>query len=251
MSVVSNLGQLSASTTPFTQEVKRDDAASSADAAEQKLSDEFDEFMLLLTTQLQNQDPTEPMDTNQFTAQLVQFTGVEQAVDTNKNLEKLVALSESQQLNATVSYVGKQVEADGNALFLNDGEATMNFEIPAGAKTVTLAVIDEAGNAVYTEQLDPDVGRQSFTWNGENSFDKSQMPDGLYNYGLAITNYDGKAIEGTTYVTGKVTSARFDGDESILLLDGALEVPQSRVLSVSEITPTVETGTDLEEEITS
>ncbi|MGB1540522.1 MAG: flagellar hook assembly protein FlgD, partial [Rickettsiales bacterium] len=91
------------------------DANSKANQARSKLSGDFDTFLLLLTTQLQNQDPIEPLDTNEFTAQLVQFANVEQAIDTNSNLETMISMQQGTQINNAVNYIGNFVEAKGNS----------------------------------------------------------------------------------------------------------------------------------------
>ena len=96
------------------EKVKKESNPATSETARKSLSDNFDQFLLLLTTQLQNQDPTDPLDTNEFTSQLVQFSSVEQAVKTNTNLEKMLSLLQTSQLDTAVGYIGKAVEAKGN-----------------------------------------------------------------------------------------------------------------------------------------
>ena len=97
---------------------KSSDNGSITDSA--SLAETFDTFLTLLTTQLQYQDPLDPMDTNEFTSQLVEFTSVEQAMATNKKLDSLIALQNSMQINDAVGYIGKTVGADGIILMLQD-----------------------------------------------------------------------------------------------------------------------------------
>src|SRR3546814_13851877 len=92
------------------------------------LAETFDTFLTLLTTQLQHQDPLNPMDTNEFTSQLVEFTGVEQAISTNQKLDALIGLQADMQLNDAVGYIDKLVGADGIILMLQDGDSTITYD---------------------------------------------------------------------------------------------------------------------------
>lgn len=222
----------SAANNPSTEVLRRDDAEPASDAAKQKLADEFDEFMLLLTTQLQNQDPTEPLDTNQFTQQLVQFTGVEQSVQVNKNLERLIALNSSQQTDSAVNYIGKYVETDGNTGFLRDGKGAFSYDIPPGAQTASITIMDSVGRPVHTQTVEATAGEYSYGWDGVNSFDGTDMPDGAYSFGLAVRDINGNIIEGTTYTAGIVTSVALNGEQPVMTLNGVLDVDADDITSV-------------------
>ena len=102
-------------------------SGSSTSFATSSLAENFDTFLTLLTVQLQNQDPLDPLDTNEFTSQLVQFTAVEQAIATNNNLESLIGLTELSHAATRISYLGKEVEAPGSTSYLTDGKAEWSY----------------------------------------------------------------------------------------------------------------------------
>ncbi len=223
----------SAASNAATGSLRREDATlSEADETRESLADEFDEFLLLLTTQLQNQDPTEPLDTNQFTQQLVQFTGVEQSVETNKNLETLIALNSSQQTDSAVNYIGQFIETQGNSGFLDNGVASFSYDIPAGAQTASITVLDSVGRPVHTQTIEADEGEYTYGWDGVNSFDGTNSADGTYSFGLAIRDINGDVIEGNTFTSGVVTSVALDGEQPVLTLNGVLDVDADDILSV-------------------
>ena len=114
--------------------------------AEKTLSESFDTFLTLLTTQLRYQDPLEPMDSAEFTHQLVQFSQVEQSISTNTNLEKLLGYQGANQAVAAISYIGTSVEALSNALPLVDGSATMNYVLAEKAESARILIYDAAGD---------------------------------------------------------------------------------------------------------
>jgi flagellar basal-body rod modification protein FlgD len=195
----------------------------------QGIADNFDTFLQLLTTQLKNQNPLDPMDTNAFTQQLVQFSSVEQQLKTNDFLSALVtANSNSAQSNA-VSYIGKTVTAEGTRSELAKGRAVWNFAL-ADAANVKLTIRDAAGNIVYTEQGDLDAGAGTFEWNGTGN-DGSKAPDGTYTINMAGTDAEGRNVTITTQFAGVVTGVDFTGSEPVLLI-GASRVNLSGVTSV-------------------
>jgi flagellar basal-body rod modification protein FlgD len=232
---MSNLSMIDAISNPSTNVIDQDKSdVSKASTAKKKFTDDFDEFMLLLTTQLKNQDPTEPMDTNQFTQQLVQFASVEQAIASNENLEKLVALTSNQQINSAVSFVGKTVDAEGNVGFLEDSQAEFAYDIPAGASGVTLAVMDQNGTPVYSTTGPTTAGRHIFAWDGTNSFTGKKMPDGIYTFGVAARDAESNTLEVKTYTTGRVTGIAMDKEEMLLTIGGVFDVTMDKITSVRE-----------------
>src|SRR5665213_1469269 len=125
----------------------------------------FDTFLSLLTTQLKNQNPLDPLDTNQFTSQLVQFSSVEQQLKTNTFLQTLVQSSQNSAANAAVGYIGKTVTSSGVDSDLKNGQATWSFNLPQAAK-VTVTIKDASGNQVYTENGSLGSGLGQFNWDG-------------------------------------------------------------------------------------
>ncbi|MBT7666952.1 MAG: flagellar hook-basal body complex protein, partial [Rhodospirillaceae bacterium] len=126
--------------------------ATASGVADAKLADNFDTFLTLLTAQLEHQDPLEPMDANQFTDQLVQFTEVEQSIAANKNLEKLLALVGTNSTADAVSYLGKTVEAVGRTTSLTSGKADWRYHLPETAESTTVTITNAAGKLVYSTE---------------------------------------------------------------------------------------------------
>ena len=160
---------------------------SQADTARISVADTFDNFLKLLTTQLQHQDPLEPMDSTEFTQQLVQFTNVEQNIATNKNLEQLVALMQSGQAASAVGYLGNIVEMRGSETHLDDGQATWRYELPGPAESVTLAITDATGRLVWTGAGQQSLGSHDFVWDGNDNAG-NPLPEGSYALSITATN---------------------------------------------------------------
>ena len=198
--------------------------------AGQDLAENFDNFLMLLVAQLENQDPLDPMDTNEFTSQIVQFASVEQEIASNANLEQLIALQRSNQAAAAVGYLGKRIEAEGNTTALIDGLAEWNYGLPENAESVTLMVVDELGNQVFHTQGPTDLGAHKFVWNG---IDDSGNPvaDGLYTLSITATGSDGEAIASTMTVVGQVDGVETTGD-TVVLFVGPIGIPIEDVISI-------------------
>lgn len=158
-------------------------AASASSKATQQLAGNFDTFLTLLTTQLQNQDPMSPMDSNQFTQQLVQFSGVEQQINTNKNLESLVSLTQNRASADAVGYLGKSVTMSGGKGVLIDGAAKWTYGLDSKAKDNTITITNADGRVVYTTQGETSAGVHNFEWDGKDNMG-NQMPNGEYHLNL-------------------------------------------------------------------
>ena len=201
------------------------------------IADNFDTFLQLLTTQLRNQNPLDPLDTNAFTQQLVQFSSVEQQLKTNDFLSALVqANANSVQTNA-VAYIGKTVAADGVRSELVNGKAVWNFSLEDAANA-TVTIKDSKGNAVYTETGNLQAGQGQFTWNGKTSTG-GKAPDGTYTISMTGINAEGKTVPISTQFTGVVTGVDFTGSEPVLLI-GQTRVNLSTVKAIT-MTPPAET----------
>ena len=209
-SVLSNLGQ--------------------AAASQATIAENFDDFLNLLTTQLQNQNPLEPLDTNEFTAQLVQFTSVEQSIATNKNLEQLVALSVTNAFTSTVGYIGKTVTAAGDTAQFSDGSATWNYSLSAPAPETTITIFNSAGIPVHSEVRAGNSGDNTFVWNGQLA-DGTQAPDGAYTIGVEAKDASGNTVGVSTEIDGVVTAVDLTGSEPILTVNGQ-EIELSKVRAI-------------------
>ncbi len=190
----------------------------------------FDTFLQLLTTQLKNQNPLDPLDTNQFTQQLVQFSSVEQQLKTNDFLSSLVQANQNSVQTGAVNYIGKTVTAAGvRSELTTGGKATWNFKMDDAA-TVNVTIKDADGNVMYTEKGNMQAGQGTFTWDGTTSTG-GKAPAGTYSITMQGTNAEGKNVPVSTELSGKVTGVDFTGSEPVLLI-GTARVNLSGVTSV-------------------
>ncbi len=216
--------------------IQQDENPSRAELDAQKLADDFDDFLLLLTTQLENQDPTEPLDTNEFTQQLVMFASVEQQVATNSNIEQLVEATVASGVQQSLGYIGKAIEAVGDKGVLADGQAVFAYELPQTATRVDVSILNSGGQVVFSGAGSTDAGRNTVLWDGINSFNSQQMPDGTYQIVVSARGTGDSELDVTTFTTGRVTSAEVDAEGQTLLTVGTTKVPVSDVRAVREIT---------------
>lgn len=199
----------------------------------QGIADNFDTFLQLLTTQLRNQNPLDPLDTNQFTQQLVQFSSVEQQLKTNDFLSAMVQANANNSNSGVVSYIGKTVTAAGVRSELAGGKAEWNFSLPDAA-TVNVTIKDAKGNVVYTEQGNLQAGDGVFAWDGTGN-DGVAKPSGSYSITMTGVNAEGKSVAISTQMSGVVTGIDFTGTEPVLLL-GNSRVNLSGVTAVKATT---------------
>ena len=143
-----------------------------------RLAADLDSFLLLLVTQLKNQDPLSPLEPTEFTGQLVAFAGVEQQITTNANLEKLLKIQDASFAAAIVGFIGTQVEAESNQIPLQDGKAEMTYTLSQNAKSATIAINDSDGNIISLQTLDNSAGEHEFIWDGKDQ-DGNTVPDGV------------------------------------------------------------------------
>lgn len=195
--------------------------------ASQQLAGNFDTFLKLLTTQLQNQDPMSPMDSNQFTQQLVAFSGVEQQINTNDNLQSLIALSLSQQASAAVNYIGHSVVMTSGKGALQSGAVDWTYNLGASSSATTLTVKDASGKVVYSTPGETAQGNNDFSWDGKDQ-NGNQLPDGQYTLSVTATAADGSAVSSTVASKALVTAVDMSGNTPMLVL-GAMEIPLSDV----------------------
>ena len=183
--------------------------ASSSDtsaAALSSLSSNFNDFLTLLTAQLQNQDPTTPMDSSQFTTELVQFTGVQQQVQTNTNLTQLIQLSQDQQLTESSGLVGKQVVISGSTVPLQNGAATISFSTPQ-AEPIAISITNAAGQDVKDVELTSALGANTWSWSGTDN-EGNTLPDGPYNVAVEGADQTGSTSAITFTSVGTPTSVQ-------------------------------------------
>ena len=202
-------------------------------AGQKNLSTGYTTFLSLLTTQLKNQDPTSPLDTNQFTQQLVQMTGVQQQLLSNQLLQSLVDQSSgSQGVTGAVGLIGKTVDATSSTATLTGGKAAWEYNLGAAASTATLTVSDASGKAIWTGSA-PDLssGTHGFTWNGKTSAGTQIADGGSYSLSVAAADANGSKIATQALITGVVTSAA-NANGVVTLKIGDNSAPLSAVTSV-------------------
>jgi flagellar basal-body rod modification protein FlgD len=193
------------------------------------LSNNFSDFLSLLMTQLQNQDPSSPMDSNQFTSELVQFSSVQQQIDTNSNLTQLIQLTQASQVEQSASMIGKPVTVNSSQLSLQNGTAEINFNT-ATAEPVGIAVYNSSGVQIQTATLTSTAGSNSWTWNGKNA-SGTTMPDGAYKVTVTALGVNGSAAAVPFTVTGTATSVQNNAG-TVQVQMGGLTLPFSAVQSV-------------------
>ena len=208
-------------------------SSGSAFVGQQQIAGNFQEFLQLLTTQLKNQDPLSPLDTNQFTQQLVAFAGVEQQLKTNSNLDKLVSLGTTSQTTAALSFVGSQVTADGSTTQLKDGVAVWNVTSPRPA-TASVSILDQNGNTVWTGKQTLDTGIQSYGWNGRTSTGAT-APNGLYTIQITAQDATAQGVAVSTQYTGTVTGVDLSGSQPLLQV-GSSYLTISQIRSIQRPT---------------
>ena len=204
--------------------------ATSTSTSMSKLAENFDQFLTLLTTQLQNQDPMNPMNSDQFTQELVQFSGVEQQINTNDNLKTLISLQQGSANNNTLGYLGKSITiTNGNAV-LQDGSAHWSYALGGTSSATVLTVTDSNGKVVYTKPGETAAGQHDFDWDGTDNNGK-QLADGTYTLSVAAQAPDGSAIQSAIASKGVVNEVNFTGSQPLLMV-GSMAVPVSAVSAI-------------------
>ncbi len=193
---------------------------SAATTSRASIANNFDTFLLLLTTQLKNQNPLDPLDTNQFTQQLVQFAGVEQQIRSNESLEALVNLNKTSQLSTAMNYVGATVTAEGATSALKSGVATWYVTAPRAA-SATINIADSTGNVVYTHDTTLEAGTNGFSWDGKMSNGQT-APEGQYTIKINAKDASGQGVTISTQFSGVVDAVDLSGSEPLLMVGTAL-----------------------------
>lgn len=210
--------------------------ATKSSAARTKLAENLDTFLVMLTTQLKNQDPLSPMDSTEFTNQLVQFANVEQQINVNTNLETLITLQHSNQIAAAVNYIGRTVTADSNDLPLQDSKGVFHYNLSDDAKQAVITLSDSAGKVVHTIAGATGKGDHKITWDGKDASGK-QYPDGPYTIAITAFGSGEEAVEVKTSVVGRVTGVNSEGGTFTFEL-GKTQIDMGAVYSVSEAATT-------------
>jgi flagellar basal-body rod modification protein FlgD len=193
-------------------------AQAAGTAAGPNLAGNFNEFLQLLTTQLQHQDPTSPLDPNQFTQELVQFSSVEQQINTNKSLTTMIALQQSQQAASALQFIGATVAVSGTTAQLANGQANWTYSVTQPA-TATINIMDSSGKTVYSTTQTVQPGSQSLAWNGKDS-QGNTFPDGAYTVSISAIGSSGQTVPVTTQTQGVVTGVDVSKNPPNLTIGG-------------------------------
>jgi flagellar basal-body rod modification protein FlgD len=208
-------------------------AQAAGSSASQQLAGNFDTFLQLLTTQLQNQNPLDPLDTNQFTEQLVEFASVEQQINENTNLQTLISMQQTSEATSALQLVGSTVTVGGNAAALSNATnsaATWSLTSTTPA-TATVTVTSAAGTTAYSGTMALNAGTQAFTWNGQGSNGQT-WPDGTYTLTVSATGANGQAVSVATHVQGTVSGVNLTSNPPTLTVNGQ-NVQISQVTSIT------------------
>ena len=205
-------------------------AASTPDNAAAQLSGNFDTFLTLLTTQLQNQDPMNPMDSNQFTQELVEFSGVEQQINTNTNLQSLISLTQANAGSAAVTYLGKTVTVTNGDAALQNGGADWSYALGASSASTALSVTNSSGQVVYSTTGETASGQHDFSWDGTDN-NGNQEPDGVYQLTVTALAGDGSAVQSAVASKGVVDEVNLTTGTPLLMV-GPMAVPISQASAI-------------------
>jgi flagellar basal-body rod modification protein FlgD len=207
-------------TSPITSTTNSASAASTVSNAmnNTEIASNFTTFLQLLTTQLQNQDPLSPMDTNQFTQQLVEFASVEQQMKSNDSLTTLVSLEQAAQSTQALALVGATVVVDGSTTQLSNGQANWSLKVTKPA-TATVTVKDATGQTAYTGSFAVNPGVQTFTWDGHGT-NGALWPDGAYTLTATATDASGQSTAISTQIQARVDSVDLTQNPPLLSING-------------------------------
>ena len=192
-------------------------AQAAGNTAMQQIAGNFVSFLQLLTTQLQNQNPLDPLDTNQFTQQLVQFAGVEQQLKSNDQLKSLIDIEKSAQSTQALVYVGNTVAVDGSTAQF-DTAATWNFKTEKDT-TATITITSSTGQTAFTGTYPLKQGDSSFVWDGKGN-DGVQWPAGTYTMSATGKDSSGNSVAISTEVQGIVDSVDLTASPPLLSIGG-------------------------------
>jgi flagellar basal-body rod modification protein FlgD len=216
-------------------------AAANINAGIGSLANNYETFLKLLTTQLKNQDPLSPLDTNQFTQQLTQMTGVQQQLLTNQLLTQLISQDQAGLGSSAVNMMGKTVTVSDPEVTLTNSAASWDYTLGKGVSGATLSVLDANGKTVWSGKAPATtVGDHTFNWNGKDLAGR-QVPDGgAYTLQVDASDATGKRVTSTVQITGVASRVQTVNGQPYLTI-GTAKAPLSAVTSISA--PVVATNT--------
>ncbi|MGB8844028.1 MAG: flagellar hook capping FlgD N-terminal domain-containing protein [Aliidongia sp.] len=193
---------------------------------------EFNTFLTLLTTQLQNQDPTSPLDTNQFTSQLVQFSQLEQQLDTNANLQTLISGQTTSTVGTAIGYIGHTVEASGGNFVLDGTDSDdLSYNLSSAAASTTINILNSNGQTVAQIPGTSTAGANEVSYDGTSPGQPS-LPPGQYSFTVTSVDASGNVVPSTVFTSGVVTGVD-NSNGTVNLSIGNLIIPASSVIQVT------------------
>jgi flagellar basal-body rod modification protein FlgD len=206
-------------------------SSSSSNSGVPDFTSNFNTFLTMLTTQLKNQDPLSPLDTAQFTQQLVSFSEVEQQINTNKNLQQLIQLQNTNQAIAATPLVGQTIQYNSATAPLANGQAAFAYTLPSPASSVNLLVKDASGNVVFSTAGNTTAGKHDFVWNGQSAIGV-QEPSGQYTLEVVAADAGKNSMTATVNAIGVVDGVSINNNAS----NGTSTTAGGATLDVSGVT---------------
>ncbi|WP_207476489.1 flagellar hook assembly protein FlgD [Arenibaculum pallidiluteum] len=195
-----------------------------------KLSETYDNFLKLLTTQLQNQDPLSPMDSAQFTNQLVLYSQVEQQIGQNEKLEKLINMQNVSQTQASLGFIGMDVEASGNEVSYDGKPVKFEYVLPESATQAKIQILDASGRTVQVVDAKKVPGTHEFTWDGKNK-NGLEVEKGPYTMHVVAVDGANEPIKATTTVFGRISGIETNEKGETLLMMGSVRLGIEQIRS--------------------
>ena len=212
-----------------TTNTQTNSAGTTGSAALSSLAGNFGDFLKLLMTQLQNQNPTSALDTNQFTSELVQFSAVEQQIQTNSSLTQLIQLTQAGEVMQSSSMIGHHVTVRSDHVPLQNGSGQVTFNTPA-AEPVAIAIYNDSGSKIRDASISAAKGANTWTWNGKDNSGRT-VADGSYKVAVDGANADGTTAALPFTVTGTATGV-VNENNTVKLQLGALGIGFDAITSV-------------------
>ncbi len=204
-------------------------------------------FLKMFMAQMKYQDPLSPMDSSQFTAQLAQFSSLEQLFTVNENLESIKASQGQAGRFDALSFIGKEITADGNSLSLDAGDKASGAFQLTGSGECTVMILDAQGNLIRQIPLGyMEGGEHQFEWNGLDESGNQRAP-GIYGFKVLAQGDQGQPLSVETMIAGQVDKVALEGTSPVLYV-GGIPVALSQVKGISSPGPvSVDTGQNVVE----
>jgi flagellar basal-body rod modification protein FlgD len=213
-------------------------ATTASDSARNKLSGSYDNFLKMLTTQLQYQDPMQPMDSAQFTNQLVMYSQVEQQISQTEKLSQLISLQKTNQTQTSLSFIGMDVEVEGKEFTLDGKPVDFSYTLDEDADNAKLRILDSSGKVVQTLKATTKSGRHELTWDGKTS-EGTVAKKGEYSIDIVATvGKDKDPVSTSTSVFGRISGIETENGETKLLM-GEVPVKMENVISAHKPTTAI------------